>query len=285
MHVPSSDGVELELHDFGGRGAPLLLAHATGFCAGAYLPLASFLGRHFRVWALDFRGHGSSTRPADGDFDWGGMADDVLACVDVLGLDRVAAFGHSMGGAALLLAELDRPGLLTAAWLYEPIVVPADLSGRAGGGDEPEGSRLAESAARRRPRFASRAEAFARYASRPPLGAFRADALAAYVEHGFHALADGTVALRCSPQDESATFAAPGKPVPEQLVSITVPVTFAKGARDPQPGPATFAAAAHAALRGSKLRTYGHLGHFGPFQDPQTIAEDVAADLGVPGTA
>ena len=37
VRLSSSSGVELELHDLGGSGAPLLIAHATGFCAGAYV--------------------------------------------------------------------------------------------------------------------------------------------------------------------------------------------------------------------------------------------------------
>ena len=45
MRVPSTDGVELELHDFGGDGPTLLIAHATGMCAGAYLPMVPLLAQ------------------------------------------------------------------------------------------------------------------------------------------------------------------------------------------------------------------------------------------------
>src|SRR6478735_7965152 len=100
MRVPSTDGVELELHDLGGDGPPLLIAHATGMCAGAYLPMVPLLAPHVHVWALDFRAHGDSTAPDSGDLAWSGMAADVLAVVDALGGGPIAAFGHSMGGAS-----------------------------------------------------------------------------------------------------------------------------------------------------------------------------------------
>lgn len=273
MRVRSTGGVAVELHDLGGDGPAVLVAHATGFCAGAYRPFAARLAAHgFHVWALDFRAHGRSTSPADGDLGWDGMAQDVLACVDALGGGPFLAYGHSMGGAALVAAELVRPQVLRAAVLFEPIIVPDDWAG-ADGSDNP----LAAAARRRRPGFASRREALARYAGRPPLGAFRADALSAYVEHGFAEAADGSVLLRCTPDDEAATFEAGGKPRIDEMAGIDAPVVVACGGRDGATGPAAFAPLVADALPQGELRRYPHVGHFGPFQDPDTLADDAAA--------
>ena len=71
-------------HDLGGSGAPLVVCHATGFHGRAYGPLATGLVARFRVWAIDFRGHGAATAPVDGNFAWAGMRDDLLAVVDAL---------------------------------------------------------------------------------------------------------------------------------------------------------------------------------------------------------
>ena len=96
MRVPSTDGVELELHDLGGDGPPLLIAHATGMCAGAYRPMLPILAARFHVWALDFRAHGDSTPPASGDLAWPGMAADVIAGKDVvLLLDSITRLGRA----------------------------------------------------------------------------------------------------------------------------------------------------------------------------------------------
>ena len=114
--VRSTDGVEVAVHDLGGDGPPLLLAHAAGFCGGALAPLATRLGTRFHCWALDFRGHGDTVTPLDVDYAWSGRADDGLAAGDRLGLEGARGFGHSAGGAALLDAGARWPGAFTALW-------------------------------------------------------------------------------------------------------------------------------------------------------------------------
>ena len=130
--MTSADGVEIAAYEFGGTGPPLVLAHATGFCATMYRPLGLELVDRFRVVALDFRGHGRSARPENADFGWDRMADDVLAVLERIG-EPAAGFGHSMGGAALLLAEERRPGTLHGMFLFEPIVFPDDFQPRRRG--------------------------------------------------------------------------------------------------------------------------------------------------------
>jgi len=272
MEVASSDGVTITVHDLGGHGEPMLLCHATGFCARAYEPLAAELMPHFRVWALDFRGHGDSTVPANGRFDWGAMADDLLAVVEHLGAAPATVFGHSMGGGVSLLAEARQPGTLRAAYLFEPIVIPA-VEGVPPGG--PSG--MAEGARRRRATFASKAEALYRYASRPPLNELRADSLFAYVEHGFRDLPDGTVTLKCTPESEAATFDASGKPNVAVAAEVHTPTTVAIGTTAQDWTPAHFGPAVAAALPNGRLEEHPRLGHFGPLQDPTAIAAAIVA--------
>ena len=55
---------DLAVHEWGGTGAPTLLAHPTGFHGRVWAPVADRLvaaGR--QVWSFDFRGHGDSTAP------------------------------------------------------------------------------------------------------------------------------------------------------------------------------------------------------------------------------
>ena len=273
MRVPSTDGVELELHDFGGDGPPLLIAHATGMCAGAYLPMVPRLSQSFHVWAVDFRAHGDSTVPETGDLAWSGMAADVLAAVDALGGGPVAGFGHSMGGASLIAAEVARPGVLAGAFLFEPIIVPSEW------GDAPGSNPMAAAARRRRPGFPSRDEALGRYARRPPLGGWRADALAAYIDHGFANQPDGTVALKCTPEHEAQTFEGTGKITVGQVSGVATPVIVARGGREGEFGPAGFAGLIAGALPAGELRRYPELSHFGPFEDSEQLARDAAAFL------
>jgi 3-oxoadipate enol-lactonase len=55
------------------------------------------LARHYRVIAVDHRGHGRGLRTA-GTFSLTECADDVAALITVLGLERVILAGYSMGG-------------------------------------------------------------------------------------------------------------------------------------------------------------------------------------------
>lgn len=271
--VPTSDGLTLAVHEHGGAGRPTLQCHATGFHGAVWEPLSAALGDGFERWALDFRAHGASTVPPGLSHHWSGMGDDVLAAVDGLDLPagEVLGIGHSMGGAALLLAEQTRPGTFAGLWLFEPITPPpAALSALAGG------SNLAEGALRRRSSFPSYAEALSNFASKPPLNVARADALHAYVRHGFVAGEDGAVHLACRPEDESQIYrGGGGHGAFERLGQVRCPVVVACGG-DPV-GPASFVPAVAEALPDGRLERHSHLGHFGPLQAPDVLADAIRA--------
>ncbi len=83
----------------GPPGAPtVLLLHGLVASGGlnwfqAFEPLAE----HFRVLAIDHRGHGRGIRSWK-RFRLADCADDAAALLDVLGVDRAIAVGYSMGG-------------------------------------------------------------------------------------------------------------------------------------------------------------------------------------------
>jgi 3-oxoadipate enol-lactonase len=87
-----------------GAGAPtLVLLH--GWTATAdlnWFPAFAALAEHFRVVALDHRGHGRGIRTAR-RFRLADCADDAVALLDELGVDRAIPVGYSMGG---LVAQL-----------------------------------------------------------------------------------------------------------------------------------------------------------------------------------
>ncbi len=272
--VPSTDGVTVALHDLGGDGPPLLMCHPTGFLAMTWSPMAQQLAGVARCWALDFRGHGQSTAPESGDFTWRGMCDDVLAVVDALGLDEVRAVGHSMGGAALLMAEQRRPGTFSRMWLYEPIVFPP----LEGGGHRE--NPLAAAARRRRPRFVDRDAAYANFASKPPLDGIDPTALRAYVDHGLRDAPDGDgVELVCTPETEASVFDnGMTHDTFAHLGEVTCPVTIAASG-DVGYGPAQMAPAIVAALPHGALERHPTATHFGPMADPAGMAEAVRTAL------
>ena len=273
VEVRSEDGVKLNLRMMGGSGPDLLVCHATGFHGLAYRPLAQYLKDNFRVWALDFRGHGSSGPAPGDDYAWSGMGADVVACAAAIGTERLFGFGHSMGGAALLLAERSRPGTFAGLFLYEPIVRPRGFF------DDANNNPLAAGARNRREIFNSRAEALARYSSRSPLGVMRADALAAYVEGAFVDLADGRVRLACAAETEARTFEASGGLALEDAAGIRVPAAVGAGTVGGVPNPGAFAPSIAEALPRGRFRSFGNLGHFGPLEAPGVVAAAATREL------
>lgn len=264
--LPSTDGVELATYDLGGDGPPLVMAHATGFCAAVLGPLAAELADRFHCWAYDARGHGDTLAPEPQDWAWSRFADDVLAVVDGLGLDGAVAFGHSGGGAAVLDAEARRPGTFRALWCFEPILWP-DVTAELAESRRP----LVEGTLRRRGAFASAAEAYDNFGSKPPLSSMHPAALRAYVDCGFTDDGDG-IRLRCAPEVEAAIYRQglihDGF---TRLPLIGCPVTVARGA-DSSALEAAVVDAQVAALPAGRSETFAGLGHFGPMEDPAAVA-------------
>ena len=275
------DGVDLAVYDFGGTGPDLLLVHATGFCAGVLLPLARALSGRFRCHALDLRGHGRSGRPADGDFTWTGFGVDVLTVVDRLGLDRPAGFGHSCGGASLLLAEQARPGTFDSLYLFEPVVVPdQELPFPV------EENPMSRAARRRRATFPSGEDAYVNFAAKPSFGGLDPEVLQRYVEDGFEVVpaaegGDGKeIRLRCDREDEAAVYAHGfGNGVYARLPEVACRTLFAYGEDTDSFGAEVMGADAARAGHAS-VETFPGIGHFGPLERPVAIAGAVAAAVG-----
>ena len=281
--VEGACGVPIATWELGGAGPPLVVAHATGFHARCLRALADELADRFRVVGFDCRGHGHSGTPSlepdeDGQvpaMGWGTFADDVIAVVDGLGLEGAAAFGHSCGGAVLLLAEQRRPGMFSGIYAYEAIVAPpAFWAGFREAGFDP-----AIAARRRRRAFPSREVAREHYASKPPLSSLRDDVLADYVEAGFDDGPDGTVRLRCDPDAEAATFSMASRAdVWDSLNQITCPTTFACGGADGGFGIDLMTDLADRVQHG-RVEEHSGLGHLGPMERPDEVAEAVERAL------
>lgn len=266
--ITADDGTELATYDFAGEGRDCLLAHATGFCAAVWAPLIAELEPWRRV-AFDARAHGRSGG-SGGDPGWELHGTDILAVIDALGLHRPIGVGHSMGAAALVLAETARPGTFSSMWLYEPIVFPP-------GAMPGESNPLAEGALRRRKCFDSPQTAFANFASKPPLNELSDECLSAYVHAGFRMKKDGSVELRCDPRDESACYRMGGEHHGwDGLTGIGCPVTVASGA-DLAPGPASAAPLIVERLPRGHLEDHPGMGHFGPLAHPVELARSICS--------
>jgi len=91
------NGLRFHYRDWGNNGAQtLLLLHGFSSHAHTWDTFAEAMRQDFHILALDQRGHGE-TAWAD-DYDHPRMIEDVDAFVQVLGLEKIALLGLSMGG-------------------------------------------------------------------------------------------------------------------------------------------------------------------------------------------
>ena len=261
----------IAVHELGGDGPDtLLVCHATGFHGRAYRAFARELHDVARVIAMDLRAHGDSDAPTDeADLNWKQMADDVARVISYLRdayptAGSLHGFGHSMGGAALLEVERSQPGTFATAMVFEPIVPPKSF---------PRESPLQKAAAGRLRTFPSCGHALERYASRPPLGLFRADVLHDYVHHGFRTTDAGDVTLKCAPENESKVYGQAGTVSLESMREIEMPIIV--GCSGDGGVAAQLAVHVAEALPSGQLLMFPELTHFGPLQNPVTVANEV----------
>ncbi|HVQ96292.1 MAG TPA: alpha/beta hydrolase [Mycobacteriales bacterium] len=132
-----------------GPGRPLLLVHPSGTDHTLWDPLLPALPPGRRLIRYDLRGHGSSP-PGSGSYR---HADDLLALLDALGLDRVDLIGASYGGqiaAEAVAAAPARVGALALLgpslpdhdWSTEVIAAAGAQQAALAAGDEDEAVRL-----------------------------------------------------------------------------------------------------------------------------------------------
>jgi pimeloyl-ACP methyl ester carboxylesterase len=127
MPTLATHGIELA-YDDRGDGPPLLLLHGSGGSADNWRHVFDLdaLAATRRLIAPDARGHGRSSNPGGAAaFSTRRCAEDTLALLDHLGLDRVRAIGLSMGGNTLLHLATIAPGrvdamVLVSATMYFP---------------------------------------------------------------------------------------------------------------------------------------------------------------------
>jgi pimeloyl-ACP methyl ester carboxylesterase len=206
----------------------LVFAHATGFNAGTYRELLGPLAEGFRIMAIDQRGHGLSTAPADPDElgTWDTFRDDLVAFLDHVG-EPAYLSGHSMGGRVAMLAAAKAPEAVRGLVMIEPVLMHPKVSrflwaARRFG--RPPPNPLAQGAARRRAVFGTRQMMFEAYKGRGAFTTWPDQVLRDYIDGGSRDLPNGEVELSCAPAWEAATFASAGHAFWKALVRVKCPV-------------------------------------------------------------
>ncbi len=284
FHLDLDTGVRIALIDFGGEGPPALLHHANGFCAAIWSQVAGGLREHFRVFAMDARGHGDSTKPEGvGAYRWSHFAADAGEVADRLRREHgplALGLGHSLGGSALMLAAIAEPARFERLVLVDPIVMPEGVRE----GEPPgRGPSLAEGARQRRSVFETRQQARERWAEKEFFADWTPEAREIYLAEGLADRADGRVELKCPREVEAMIFeGGPGVDVMARAPELRTPalVLWAKGGNFSR---AHFEKLASRMQRAC-VRT-ADAGHLIPMERPELVVEEVVAFSARPETS
>lgn len=116
--------IEYQVH---GSGYPLLLLAPGGMRSATamwsrapYHPIREFSGQ-YRVISMDQRNAGASSAPVTASDGWHSYAEDQLALLDELEVERCHVLGGCIGGAFALALIARAPHRVSAAVLQQPI--------------------------------------------------------------------------------------------------------------------------------------------------------------------
>lgn len=115
-----ANGIDIHYLELG-TGAPLILLHGGVVTTNpiwachpfAYTSHLDAFAEHFRVIAPDTRGAGR-TRHVEGPVTFDVLADDVLALIDALSLERPSVAGFSEGGLTATILGIRKPDAVRA---------------------------------------------------------------------------------------------------------------------------------------------------------------------------
>lgn len=276
-------GGEIAGLEFGPQDRPIdvVFVHANGFNAQTYRVLLSPLAAGLRILAIDQRGHGATTLPAnpDGRRSWRDLRDDLVSLLDVLDGPPLVLAGHSMGGTVSLLAAAERPGRVKGLVLLDPVIMPwlANLYAKAPwtSGRLWKHMPLVQAAMRRRAVFETREQVFAGYKGRGAFKTWPETMLADYVAGGFHEREDGKVELACAPAWEASNYAAQAHDPWRAVRQVKAPVRILRAEKH-----STCRVGDSFARRGQDVRIEVIAGtsHFLPMERPDAV-RDVLFDV------
>ncbi len=188
LNLKGAHGLDLHLLEWSEEGIPLLLLHGFGNEAHLWDELAPLLAPHYRVLAIDLRGHGDSGWDPEGRYEIDTMVADIEAVTEALAIERLVAIGFSMGGRVVTCFAGRHPERIAG-------LVLVDIGPEV----DPRGSSRvrSEALASSTPLFESVEEYAAKLSLNYPAGS--RDSLLRMARFGLRSRADGLFELKMDP--------------------------------------------------------------------------------------
>lgn len=193
--------------------------------------------------------------------DWSTYGEYALEVTEPGGI----GVGHSMGAAALAMAQATDPRRFRALVLIEPIVFPPPY--------RREESEMSERALRRRHEFPTRAEAADNFRGKGAFSGWDEASFEGYIRCGL--VGDDPVTLACEPVVEADIYRASGAhDTWDKLAQIEIPVLLMSGERSDTISPRIARKQADQFPRAG-VEIVPDTGHFLPMENPEIVAERV----------
>ncbi|WP_027013853.1 alpha/beta fold hydrolase [Comamonas composti] len=132
MPVAHVNGQALHYEDTGGDGPVIVFSHGLLMDGSMFAPQVQALRSHWRCITWDERGHGKTATGHCAPFSYYDSADDVVALLAHLGVQRAVFAGMSQGGYLSLRAALRHPQAVRALVLIDTQALPEDPAQMAG---------------------------------------------------------------------------------------------------------------------------------------------------------
>ncbi|MGY1634748.1 alpha/beta fold hydrolase [Geodermatophilus sp. SYSU D01186] len=115
-------GIRTRVVESTGGVTPLVCLHGAGSRADRFVPtIPGLVAAGYRVFAIDFPGHGLADKGAGPDYTAAGLAAFISGVLDELGLSGVTVAGTSLGAHVAAHLALDRPDLVDSVVLIGAI--------------------------------------------------------------------------------------------------------------------------------------------------------------------
>ncbi|GAA0324011.1 hypothetical protein GCM10008967_13190 [Bacillus carboniphilus] len=105
-HTVMCQDTSIAVFEYSSLGSPIILLHPSGiFASYVWEKVAKELSVHYRVLAVDFRGHGESATPKSG-YHLEQLALDIESVLDYFHIENAHIVGNSLGGeVAVVMAS------------------------------------------------------------------------------------------------------------------------------------------------------------------------------------
>lgn len=118
-HTIEANGIKQHYVE-AGDGPPVLLLHGFPQTWYAWRKQIPALSPRYRLIVPDLRGYGATAKPATG-YDKRTMANDILALMQQLGIERAAIIGHDRGARVATRFAKDHPEALDRLGVFDNI--------------------------------------------------------------------------------------------------------------------------------------------------------------------